>query len=162
MALSGKYSCLVIVQFTLLFVDAAINSFGFLVAVQSLIAILVISILQDVVILALLVTLLLGFFNTFAFTVGLLKVIVMKFLWTIVIGLLYVLITLIFQIIFFTTNWTASNTLYWSSVIQAIYTIHKLIAVLFYYIYKRAIYRLSDKKLYSHSVWVKDQIIKVS
>lgn len=162
MALSNQYGCLAILQVTFLFTDVVINSFGILVASQTLIAFLVISILQDVVVLALLMMLFLGFFNTYVFTVGLFKVILKKFMWTLLIGGTYFVITVIFQAVIFGIHWNATTSLLWSPPVQTVYSVHKLLAIIFYYFYKRTIYRLSDKKLYTHSLWVRNQMMKFS
>lgn len=163
MVFSTQYGCMVVVQYSLLFVDIVINSFSLLSAVHSLVVVLVISVLQDVVILSLLMTLLLGFFNTFAFTVGLLRVIVWKFKWTLFIGVLYLIFTILFQSLLFSFHWNRNLVItYWAAPVQVLYTIHKLSALLFYFTYKKAIYRLSDIKLYSNSDWLKTQMTNLS
>ena len=156
MAVSAQYSCLALMQFALLFIDLLINSFGFLAAVYNVIALLVISLLQGVVVLALIVTLFLGFFNTSLFTVGLLRVVMKKFMWTLLIGAAYLLLTIALHATVLAINWdNTTSTLQWIPSVQTLYIFHKLLAVVFYYVYKRAVYRLSDKKLYNHSLWIR-------
>lgn len=162
MAISNQYVCLAVVQYSLLFIDVVINSFSLLSAVHSLVVMLVISVLQDIVILSLLMTLLLGFFNTFAFTVGLVRLIVWKFKWTLFVGIVYFMITLSFQSLLFSLHWDRSTIVYWTASVQVLYTVHKLLALVFYFTYKKAIYRLSDKKLYTNSDWLRTQMNRLS
>ena len=164
MAITNQYGCLAILQVLLLFVDVVINSFGFMAAVNTLVGFLVISIFQDIVILALLVTLFLDFFNTFAFTVGLIRVLLKKFFWTSVIGLTYFIFTVSLHVLIFVSQWNERDEggLLWSAPIQTMYVLHKLIAVVFYYTYKRGVYRLSDRQLYSDSQWMRQNMTKIS
>lgn len=150
-----QYCCLLIVQLLLLLLDILINSFSLQLINISLIGMLVMSIVQDVVILLMWITLLLGFFNTFAFTAGLIKLIIRKYIWTLGFGVVYLIMSLSYHIWILTSRWNNTGEYVWNEGLQIYYVIHKLITLYYYYLYKRAIYRLSDPKLYSDSQWMR-------
>ena len=73
-----------------------------------------------------------------------------------ILGAVYFVVTLILQVLALSDHWNgpAAVTLWNNPSVQAVYTAQKLLAVIFYYTYKRTVYCLSDKKLYRYSFWM--------
>lgn len=148
-----RYSCLLVVQLLLLGVDIFCNSFAILLA-SSNISLLVVCIVQDIALLSAQVTLFLAFFNTFAFTAGLFRVLLKKFAWAIAVGGIYLLVTVAYHIWLVATRWNRPSEYTWTGWLQAMYAAQKLLAIFYYYIHKRAAYRLSDPRYYSEPEWM--------
>lgn len=149
---NARYSCLLVLQLLLLLVDVLCNSIALLVA-QSHITLLVLFIAQDIALLTAQIILLLAFLNTFAFTAGLLTNLIKKFTWVLIFGAGYLLISVAYHIWMLVTRWDNSGEYSWTGWLQAMYAVHKISAVGYYYIHKRAAYRLSDPHYYEESEW---------
>lgn len=151
-----RYNCLLVVELVLLLIDVLVHSTALLALARLQIAALVLFVVQDVALVFALITLLLALVNTFAFTAGLMGVLLKKHALPIGVGLAYLVITLTFQGWILGTRW-GSYEYRWTGWLQAMYVVHKLAALCYYYLYKRAMYRLSDPKLYQDSEWVRDK-----
>ena len=157
MSLSNpKYACLLITQLLLLMADLLINSLSLVIASYSNTALLVAFIIQDIFLFVSLVMIFVNFFNTFAFAAGLIGLLTRKFAWPLVVGVVYLIVTIGYHVWSLTTRW--SQDWAWSDGQQFLYVVQKLIAVLYYYLYKRGMYRLSDRKLYEDSEWIRDHM----
>ena len=114
--------------------------------------------IQDVVLLFSLVLLFLVFFNTFVFKAGLINLLIRKFSGTLLVGIVYIVLTLGFQIWNLSVRWDHSNVYRWSNSLQAMYVFQKSMAVVYYYLYKRAALHLGDTKYYEDSPWLRKHL----
>ena len=153
-----KYSCLLVVQLLLIAGDLLINSLSLLFSNISVTAALILYISQDILLVLSLVMMFLTFFNTLAFASGLMGLLIKKFFWPLAIGVIYISITLGYQIWSMVSRWNEEWV--WSGGLVFVYMLHKMTAVFYYYIYKRGLYRLSDSKLYEDSPWMASHMRK--
>ncbi len=151
--LSPRYSLVLILQLLLLGVDIFCNSVSVLFG-HDAVVLLVLYMIQDIALLFSLVLLFLVFFNTFVFTAGLFSLLVRKFSGTLIVGAVYIVLTLVFHVWNLSVRWDHSREYRWSGGLQAAYVFQKLMAVVYYYFYKRAALRLGDTKYYEDSAWL--------
>lgn len=151
-----RYCCLFITVFLLLATDLLLNSLSLLVSSFSPITLVALYAIQDLLLLLSFILILLLFFNTFTFTSGLIGFLVKKFSWSLGTGGVYLLVTIGYQIWSLYSRW--DNEWVWSGGLQFMYILHKVVAVYYYYIFKRGLYRLSDPKLYQPNPnWTSDR-----
>ena len=148
--LNPRYTVVLVLQLCLLATDVFCNAF-LLLASRSQALLVVLVIIQDVALISCLVSLLLAFFNTIVFKVGLISVLFRKFSATILVGVVYLVLTVVFQIWFVALRWDRTHEYSWTQLLQTVYVLHKLVAVVFYYMYKRAALRLGDSQYYEDS-----------
>jgi hypothetical protein len=146
-----KYSFLLVLQLVLIGADLTFNSVSLLFSTISPTALLIVFIFQDAFLVLSIIVMFLMFFNTFAFTSGFICLLIKKFICSLATGGLYLLITLGYQIWLLVSSWEGQWA--WSPGLQIAYIIQKLLAVYYYYIYKRGLYRLSDVRLYEDYDW---------
>jgi hypothetical protein len=117
---------------------------------------LVIYLIQDICLIFSLIPLFLIFFNTFAFKAGLTSLLMKKFVATQVVGVLYLALTVAFHIWNLSVRWQRTNVYGWNDGLQAVHVLQKLLAILYYYFYKRAALRLGNSKYYENSEWFRN------
>lgn len=154
--LNPRYSTVLVIQLILLAVDLLCNAF-LVLASRNQVLLVVLVVVQDLTLSSSLVLLLLAFFNTIVFKAGLISLLFRKFAATIIIGLVYFVLTLVYQVWFVTVNWDRSGKYNWSQLLQAVYVFHKLVAIVFYYSYKRAAMRLGDSQYYEDSPLLRER-----
>ena len=152
------YSVLLTLQLLLLAVDIFCNSFTILFASSNTVVLLVLYLIQDIGLIFSLILLFLVFFETFAFKAGLFLPLVKKFSATLLLGGLYLLLTFAFHVWNLTLRWGRQNEYGWNDGLQAVYVLQKLLAVLYYYFYKRAALRLGHAKYYRNSEWLRKHL----
>lgn len=143
---SPKYTFLFILQMIVIGGDMLINSLSLLLSSISATVLLIVFAIQDILICLSIVLTLLSFFNTFAFTSGFVGKLIKKFIWSLSTCGVYLVLSVGYQIWFVQSRW--SREWAWSGGLQFVYVVHKLVAIFYYYIYKRSVYRLSDPRLY--------------
>ena len=154
--LNPRYSVVLALQLTLLAIDVFCNAFMLLASrIQAVLVVLVI--IQDIALVACLVLLLLAFFNTIIFKAGLISVLFRKFSATLLIGVVSLVLTVVYQIWFVAVQWNRANEYNWTQLLQTVYVLHRLVAVVFYYMYKRAALRLGDSQYYEDSPLLRDR-----
>ena len=154
--LNPRYSVVLALQLTLLAIDVFCNAFMLLASrIQAVLVVLVI--IQDIALVACLVLLLLAFFNTIIFKAGLISVLFRKFSATLLIGVVYLVLTVVYQIWFVAVQWNRANEYNWTQLLQTVYVLHRLVAVVFYYMYKRSALRLGDSQYYEDSPLLRDR-----
>lgn len=154
--LNPRYSVVLILQLLLLGLDTFCNAFLLLAGRNQ--AVLVIAVIfQDIALVSSLVLLLLTFFNTIIFKAGLISLLFRKFSATIIVGIVYLILTLVYQIWFVSVRWNHGDEYTWTQLLQAVYVLHKLVAVVYYYMYKRAALRLGDSQYYEDSPLLKSK-----
>ena len=153
--LNPRYTVLLSLQLCLLGIDVFCNAF-LLLASKNQAILVVLVIIQDIALVSSLVALFLAFFNTIVFKAGLISVLFRKFSATILTGIVYLVLTIVFQVWFVAVRWNREDEYSWTQLLQTVYVLHKLVAVVFYYMYKRATLRLGDSQYYEDSPLLRD------
>ena len=156
--MAAGYSFILVLQLILIGVDIFSNSLSVLFAPSSSIALLVLYLIQDICLIFSLVLLVLIFFNTFAFKAGLISLLVRKFAATLIVGSLYLVLTVSFHIWNLSIRWQRTNEYGWSDGSQTVHVLQKLLAIFYYYLYKRAALRLGNSKYYENSEWFRKHL----
>lgn len=154
--LNPRYSVVLILQLLLLGVDLLCNAF-FLMAGRNQVVLVIMVIVQDIALISSLFVLLLAFFNTIVFEAGLISVLFRKFSATIFVGTVYLLLTIIYHIWFVAVHWNRTQEYNWTELLQAVYVLHKVVAIIYYYMYKRAALRLGDSQYYEDSPLLRER-----
>lgn len=152
------YSVILVLQLTHLVSDLLFNSSTIIIGTKNPILLLVIFLLQDMGLILAAVLIFLIFFNTYAFKAGLLSILVRKFSATLVVSFLYFALTLSYHAWSLDLQWRRPNSYIWSEGLLALYVLQKLLAVVYYYLYKRAALRLGDSKYYEDSTWLRKHL----
>ena len=153
--LNPRYSVVLSLQLLLLALDILCNGFS-IFFVRNQVVLLIVVIFQVTGLVFGLFLLLLAFFNTVVFKAGLVSVLFQKFLATLLIGAVYLVFTIAFQIWFISVRWNQSDQYKWTPLLQVFYALHKLFAVVYYYAYKRAAMRLGNSQYYEDSIFLKN------
>ena len=154
--LNPRYSLVLALQLLLLGIDAFCNAFLLLAGRNQ--AVLVITVIfQDLALVSSLFLLLLAFFNTIVFKAGLISLLFRKFSATIAVGVVYLILTVVYQIWFVSVRWNRSREYTWTQLLQVVYVLQKVVAIIYYYMYKRAALRLGDSQYYEDSPLLKSR-----
>ena len=156
--MAASYSFILVFQLILIGVDIFSNSFSVLFAPSNSIVLLVLYLIQDICLIFSLILLFLVFFNTFAFKAGLISLLIKKFAATLAIGVLYLVVTVSFHIWNLSIRWQRTNEYGWNDGLQAVHVLQKLLAIVYYYLYKRAALRLGNSKYYENSEWFRKHL----
>ncbi|KAH0950941.1 hypothetical protein HN011_003686 [Eciton burchellii] len=152
-----QYTVIVIVQYTLLLFDICINSFASF-ARQHPTDLLVLYVVQDFCLIVALTLLLINFFSTYIFQAGLIQLLYTRFRMTLILCIIYMVLSISLHTWHITIHWSAPLKHYWTKGFHALYSIHRTVAVLYYYFYKRASLRIGDPRFYKGSAWVQKQL----
>lgn len=152
-----QYTVIVILQYIILFFDICINSFASF-ARQHPTDLLVLYIIQDFCLIAALTLLLVNFFSTYIFQAGLIQLLYTRFRMTLILCIVYMILSISLHTWHITIHWSAPLKHYWTKGFHILYSIHRTVAVLYYYFYKRASLRIGDPRFYKGSVWVQKQL----
>ncbi|KAL2718961.1 transmembrane protein 138 isoform X1 [Vespula squamosa] len=142
-----KYTTIIIGQYLILFFDICVNSFGSFTR-QHPINLLVLYVIQDFCLIVALTVLL----------AGLIQLLYIRFRMTLVVCILYLVLSIILHTWHITLHWTNPLTHNWTKGFHAIFAVHRIVAVFYYYFYKRAALKIADPKLYEGSSWVEKQL----
>ncbi|XP_050296265.1 transmembrane protein 138 [Anthonomus grandis grandis] len=143
---TGRYAAILAIQTILLITDWNINIFA-LLARQSNALMLVFFIVQDAGLIISLSILLLTFFSTYVFQMGLVYLLYEKFRTTLMICMFYFILTNILHIWSMITRWNDSRN-HWSTGFLILFIIQRFAAAIYYYTYKRASLRIADHRFY--------------
>ncbi|KAG7213247.1 hypothetical protein KM043_002547 [Ampulex compressa] len=119
---------------------------------------LTIYVIQDFFLIVALTLLLVTFFSTYIFQVGLIQVLYRRFLITLVLCIMYTMLSIGFHTWHINSLWASPARHYWMKVFHTFQALHKTVAVLYYYSYKRASLRIADPRFYEASSWVEKQL----
>jgi len=155
--INPRYSLVLVLQLFLLGVDIFCNSFTILFGSNAIVQ-LVLYMVQDISLMFSLILLFLVFFNTFVFKAGLISLLIRKFSAPLIIGAVYLVLTFAYHVWNLSIRWGRPNQYHWSNGLQAMYVFQKLLAVVYYYFYKRAVLKLGDTKYYEDSVWLRKHL----
>ena len=156
--LNPCYSLALGLQLLLLAVDVACNAFTVLFSARNTVVLLVLYMIQDIALVFSLILIFLVFFSTFVFKAGLVSLLVRKFAGTLIVGVLYLALTVAFHIWNLSVRWGRTYEYRFNSGLQAMYVLQKLLAVGYYYLYKRAALRLGNPKYYEDSEWLRKHL----
>lgn len=149
------YSLTLTLQMIHLVIDIFFNASTVIIGTRNTIVQLVFYILQDVGIVFAAIIIFLTFFETHAFKAGFLCVLMRKFSASLVVTGIYLLFTVAFQTWSIYLRFGLSYTYIWNEGLQALYVVQKVLAVFYYYCYKRAAMRLGNRKYYEDSEWLR-------
>ncbi|XP_061102772.1 transmembrane protein 138-like isoform X1 [Conger conger] len=153
---TDNYSLVMLVQLLLLTYDLLVNSFSELLRTTP-VAQLVLYIIQDIGLLFNLMIVLLMLFNTYVFQVGLASLLLERFRALLFICLLYLALSIASHCWLMNLRWVDKSNFVWSDGLQALFFFQRMVAVLYYYLYKRAAEHLADPRLYEDSLWLRDE-----
>ncbi|XP_024939011.1 transmembrane protein 138 isoform X2 [Cephus cinctus] len=102
--------------------------------------------------------LLLSFFSTYVFQVGLLELLYTRFRLTLILSVFYIILSIGLHVWHVTIVWHDPFAYYWSKGFHALSAIHKIVAVLYYYFYKRAALKIGDPRFHEGSIWMQKQL----
>ncbi|XP_029439067.1 transmembrane protein 138 [Rhinatrema bivittatum] len=157
---AGNYSLVLSLQFLLLIYDLFVNSFSELLRMAPVIQ-LVLFIIQDIAILFNVIILFLMFFNTFVFQAGLVSLLFRKFKGTIILSAVYLALSIAFHIWVMNLRWKSSSLFIWTDGLLTLFVFQRLVAVLYYYFYKRTAVCLGDPRFYEDSLWLRKEFSRV-
>ncbi|XP_030622709.1 transmembrane protein 138-like [Chanos chanos] len=152
---ANNYFLVLLIQLSLLTFDLFVNSFCELLRTVPVFQLLFF-IIQDISILLNLFIFLLMLFNTYVFQVGLIFLLLERFRALLLTALLYLTLSITLHSWIMNLRWLNSNHYVWTDGLQVLFVFHRLAAVLYYYLYKRAAEYLSDPKLYEDSLWLRE------
>ncbi|XP_029032813.1 transmembrane protein 138 [Osmia bicornis bicornis] len=153
---SKKYSVTIIVQYLILLFDIFVNSFANF-SRQNPINLLILYMVQDICLIVTLTILLVNFFSTYIFQIGLIQLLYTKFRITLILCIIYMILSISLHIWDIKVHWSSSFKYHWSKEFHVLYSLHRGVAVLYYYFYKRTSLRIADPRFYESSTWVQNQ-----
>nr|XP_033783886.1 transmembrane protein 138 [Geotrypetes seraphini]XP_033783887.1 transmembrane protein 138 [Geotrypetes seraphini]XP_033783888.1 transmembrane protein 138 [Geotrypetes seraphini]XP_033783889.1 transmembrane protein 138 [Geotrypetes seraphini] len=157
---TSNYRLVLSLQFLLLIYDLFVNSFSELLRMAPVIQ-LVLFIIQDIAILFNVIILFLMFFNTFVFQAGLVSLLFHKFKGTIILSAVYLALSIAFHIWVMNLRWKSNSLFIWTDGLLALFVFQRLVAVLYYYFYKRTAVCLGDPHFYEDSLWLRKEFSRV-
>ncbi|XP_076239472.1 transmembrane protein 138 [Calliopsis andreniformis] len=153
---TNKYLATIIVQYLILFFDIFVNSFaGF--CRQNPIYLLILYVVQDFCLIMTLTVLLVNFFSTYIFQVGLIQLLYTKFRITLILCIAYMILSISLHTWHIKMHWLSPLRYYWTKDFHVLYSLHRGVAVLYYYFYKRASLRIADPRFYESSTWMQNE-----
>ncbi|CAL8244019.1 unnamed protein product [Lota lota] len=152
---TSNYSLVLFIQLSLLSFDLFVNSFSELLRKEPAVQ-LVLFIIQDISILFNLIIILLMLFNTYVFQVGLVALLLDRFRAMLVYSALYLTLSIILHSWIMNLRWLNSNRFIWTDGLQVLFVFQRVVAVLYYYFYKRTTEYLGDPRLYEDSPWLRE------
>ncbi|XP_058793124.1 transmembrane protein 138 isoform X2 [Phymastichus coffea] len=150
---SNKYSFTLILQYLCLLLDISTNSFATF-AKNRPADLLVLFVVQDFCLIIALTILLANLFSTYIFQAGLIQLLYAQFRMTLVICVIYIILSIGLHSWHMTIYWTSPLDHFWSVGYHSLYSIHRTTAVLYYYFSKRASLRISDPRFHEGSKWM--------
>ncbi|PSN40138.1 hypothetical protein C0J52_13055 [Blattella germanica] len=142
---TSRYFVMLLVQFGLMLVDILVNCFSDF-ARKSSVVVLLLFIIQDVCLIFALISL-----------AGLVEVLYNRFRATIIISTVYMLLTIGLHSWTLSERWGHPMEHIWPNGLLWLYTIQRILAVFYYYLYKRSILRISDPRFYEDFDWANHQ-----
>uniref|UniRef100_A0AAF5CYV9 Transmembrane protein 138 n=1 Tax=Strongyloides stercoralis TaxID=6248 RepID=A0AAF5CYV9_STRER len=114
--------------------------------------------IQNVCTVMSIIVLVISLVSTFIFQAGLIKYLIIKFRNVIIISIIYLIVSITTHTITLKSRWYSKGKFVWSYELVALYVIHRVTAILYYYNYKKAALVLGDPKFYNDNNWLRDKI----
>nr|XP_012234985.1 PREDICTED: transmembrane protein 138 isoform X2 [Linepithema humile] len=150
-----QYTVVITLQYVILLFDICVNSFASF-ARQHPTDLLVLYVIQDFCLIVALTLLLVNFFSTYIFQAGLIQLLYTRFRMTLVLCIIYMILSISLHTWHITIHWAMPLKHYWTKGFHALYSIQR--TVLYYYFYKRTSLRIGDPRFYKGSAWVHKQL----
>ncbi|CAL7934401.1 unnamed protein product [Xylocopa violacea] len=151
-----KYLVTIIVQYLIIVFDIIVNSFASF-SRQNPINLLILYVAQDVCLIMTMTILLVNFFSTYIFQVGLIQLLYTKFRITLILCIVYMILSISLHTWDIKVQWSSPLKCCWTRDFHALYSLHRGVAALYYYFYKRASLRIADPRFYESSTWIQSQ-----
>ncbi|XP_012276720.1 transmembrane protein 138 [Orussus abietinus] len=148
-----QYSGVILLQHILLFFDISVNSFASF-ARSHPVDLLVLYVIQDFCLIVALTLLLVNFFSTYIFQVGLIQLLYIRFRITLMLCVIYIILSIMLHVWDMTIHWQHPLNQYWTKEFHGLFSLHKTVAVSYYYFYKRASLRIADPRFFEGSTWL--------
>ncbi|VDN92787.1 unnamed protein product [Brugia pahangi] len=155
--MANKYGILLLVQICMLLLDLTFNILDILLKTDNTIQ-LMLHLLQDALIVLSIIIILIAFSSTFVFQAGLITLLLKKFASTIILSLIYLLLSVLLHFYDMRQRWTTTNQSKWSLTFFILYILQRITAILYYFTFKRTILLLSNPKYHHDSEWIREQI----
>ncbi|XP_063988269.1 transmembrane protein 138 isoform X1 [Diachasmimorpha longicaudata] len=152
-----QYTAIVLLQNLLLFFDVCVNSFSGFTRSRP-VELLSLYVIQDFCLIVSLTILLVNFFGTYIFQAGLIQLLYFRFRTTLILCVIYITLNISLHVWHMTLHWHQPLVHYWTKGFHALYAVHRTVAVLYYYFYKRAAFKIGDPRFYEGSRWVEKQL----
>ncbi|KOX68203.1 hypothetical protein WN51_06097 [Melipona quadrifasciata] len=151
-----RYLVTIIIQYLILLFDIFVNSFATFSRANP-INLLILYMAQDVCLIMTITLLLVNFFSTYIFQIGLIQLLYTKFRVTLILCIIYMVLSISLHTWDIKIHWSSPLKYYWTKDFHVFYSLHRGVAVLHYYLYKRASLRLADPRFYESSTWIQNQ-----
>ena len=152
------YSVILVLQVIHLSVDLLCNAASIVLGTRYPLIFLILVLIQDFGLILAAIFIFLTFFNTYAFKAGLLSLLLRKFSVSLVVSLFYFVVTLSYHTWRLELQWKEPRLHTWNEGLQTLYVLQRLLALVYYYTYKRAAMRLGDSKYYEDSNWLRKHL----
>ncbi|XP_076766604.1 transmembrane protein 138 isoform X3 [Xylocopa sonorina] len=149
-----KYLVTITVQYLIIVFDIIVNSFASF-SRQNPINLLILYVAQDVCLIVTMTILLVNFFSTYIFQVGLIQLLYTKFRVTLILCIVYMILSISLHTWDIKMQWSSPLKRCWTRDFHALYSLHR--GALYYYFYKRASLRIADPRFYESSTWIQSQ-----
>ncbi|XP_043580260.1 transmembrane protein 138 isoform X2 [Bombus pyrosoma] len=151
-----RYLVTITIQYLVLFFDIFVNSFATFSRANP-INLLILYVAQDICLIMTITLLLVNFFSTYIFQIGLIQLLYTKFRVTLILCIIYMVLSVSLHTWDIKVHWSSPLKYYWTKDFHVFYSLHRGVAVLHYYFYKRASLRIADPRFYERSTWVQSQ-----
>ena len=147
------FALILTMQFVHLGVDVVFNTAT--VIIRNPVALLVLYILQDIGVLVAFFLILLTLLDTNAFNAGLITPLMSKFAASLIVIGIYLVLNISYHTWTICLWFASPYTYIWNSGLLTLYVVQKVMAIVYYYFYKRAAMRLGNRKYYEDSEWLR-------
>ncbi|XP_011865118.1 PREDICTED: transmembrane protein 138 isoform X1 [Vollenhovia emeryi] len=119
-----QYTAIVILQYVVLLFDVCVNSFASF-ARRHPTELLVLYVIQDFCLIVALTLLLVNFFSTYIFQAGLIQLLYTRFRMTLVLCIIYMILSISLHTWHITIHWSAPLKHYWTRGFHVLYSAHR-------------------------------------
>ncbi|CAJ0952573.1 unnamed protein product, partial [Mesorhabditis belari] len=155
---TGAKDLLIALQLGMIFADLIFNLADVLLYADNMI-LLMIYILQGTNLVLCIIVLVISFSSTFVFQAGLISLLLKEFSPTLLVSVLYLIASIALHVFTLGARWRAPDYIPWTSEwLTGLYTLQRIMAIIFYAYYKRTAFLLTDPRLHSDNKWLRNQI----
>ncbi|KAK4468394.1 hypothetical protein MN116_000198, partial [Schistosoma mekongi] len=151
-----RYQIVLLVHYILILYDLFANSFSELFSHVN-VNLSVIYVLQDLCILFCILIFCLLLSSTFVFQAGFINLLLSQFKDVILVTICYLILSISLHCWAAISRWNTPYEIPSSIGYHILFAFHRIWSVLYYFFYRRTIYRLGDYRYYEDCEWIKDQ-----
>ncbi|KAI6178854.1 hypothetical protein M3Y98_00546800 [Aphelenchoides besseyi] len=156
--MASKYGVIIVVQLLIIFADILFNSASTVLFNDATVQLLL-YILQDTLIVMSLIVMIISFSSSFVFQAGLIAVLLRKFAVSLFFSIFYLILSVVLHVMSVKSRWGHEDNYIWSDYLTAVYCLQRVVAVPYYWFYKRTFFMLSNPKYHSeNSEWLRIQL----